>query len=279
LVEIESILAIALIRRIKARLDDDVTSIKTSARRWKEWRSLVPVHGFPVGTNEFGELLFANWDRVPRDRRYELPDRESWITFSQAVMPVLEDYYQFFFKPVPLPLNRPRLWQDNLAKMNAGKVTEAKRLQRALRLAGQALRGLYKNLVKAREAYQALQVALIPHEGASEEARMSGGNPSSSGPVETRDGGEKEEVPSPIPQPVFGDPVAIRDAIEVWKKAGALLETLVRGLEDGSPIPDSMGKVEEILDLRSKIPRLETLESLQSLIPERTPKASFDGDR
>jgi hypothetical protein len=274
LVEIESILAIALVRRIKARLDEDVTSIKLTARRWKEWRSLVPIHGFPVGSNEFGELLFANWDRVPRDGRYELPDRESWITFSQAVMPVLDDYYQFFFRPVPLPLDRPRLWQDNLAKMNAGKVTEAKRLQRALRLAGQALRSLYRNLEKARKAYQALQVAITIPEGASQEAKVDRGDPNLPTPVETRDGGEKVETPSPIPQPVFGDPVAIQEAIKVWTKAGALLNSLVRGLEDGAPLPDSMAKVEEILELRSKIPRLETLESLQSLMPERTPKVA-----
>ena len=258
--EIESILAISLVRRIKGMLDEDVTSLKRTARRWKEWRSLVPMHGFPVGENEFSELLFANWDRVPRDGRYELPDRESWVTFAQAVMPVLEDYYQYYFAPIVLKSSRPTLWQDNLAKMNAGKVTEAKRLQRATRLAGQALRSVYKKLVDGRKAYQALQLSLVSLE---------------SPPVDTRDDKAPEPAaPAPPPPPRYGDPRAVHEAIQTWRQAGDLLDRLVRGLEDGRPLANSMAKVEEIMELRSKIPRLETLKDLQSLMPERTPKVA-----
>lgn len=68
-------------------------------------------------------------------------------------------------------------------------------------------------------------------------------------------------------------PLLERELTNIYSTASALLDSLVKGNADGSPHEDPWSKVDEVLELHSKLPRLPEFFTLDSLSPDRSPKA------
>jgi len=255
--DIESILAIAIARRAMAKLREDILAVKLAARRWNGWKSLVPTYGFPDRANEFGELVFHEWDTEcpPRTKPDKVPDKVSWISFAQAVMPVLEDYYGYWFKRLPVEAPRQKTLSEQIAQMNSSTKSPQKRLERAIRLSRQFWKRYITDIGRAVRG----QVGTVAGQAYT---------------IGTKDKGEPG-TPGVVNRPL-GDPRILEDMTKISVQANALFSELVRGTEDGGPQPNALNKVRDLLELMTRVPQLETLESLESLIPERTPKALRD---
>lgn len=69
------------------------------------------------------------------------------------------------------------------------------------------------------------------------------------------------------------NPDIIQETRGVQTRAIELFDALVKGLEDGNPVKDAMESVNEILELKSKLPRVPTFLNVESLTPDRSPQA------
>jgi len=238
--DIETILAISMMRSIVKRIKDDRDAILTAAWRWGEWKKHVKCSGLPLGVNSADELIFPSWDKpVKLPEGVELPHEASWRTYSNAVFPILEDYFGYWFEGTFSPGEAPPyiLVSDEFVNsVNDGTVA-------------------YRELPSLNSADEGWTVV-------------------TSDPYE---GGPLPGVPDLskfifIPRPCEAHDL-VNELDAALATAEHLYKFLVRGNYKGDPCKGALSRVTQVLTLASYLPKFPPMEGLKSFYPDRTPKA------
>lgn len=243
--DVEVLLVLHTIKLIIRKVRADMESIRTAAHRWTFWVSCMANQGaIPLWTDPVTNVpSVPNWDdpQAKLPRGVKLPGELSWKTYSQAVWPVLQDYFGFYFygqyvnthqkyRPA-YPFGKPsQPWL-----VLEGKDTYVPSSIR------QNTKVLWKRMKEMKEAGT---LAKLPIGNGGNLYRL------------TRPGPVNDIVDKAysIEMAVMD----IQDSVVKWD-----LDT-----------PGVLNKIQEALEITATIPRFPTMDGLSSLVPDRSPKAA-----
>jgi hypothetical protein len=222
--EAEILLAIAMLRNLIAMLRKDLADARNTCVRWSNWGArmhrgpYVPQHleGVALSMTELSDPSYGQWVTLPRPSEWKVP-LALWQSWSLAIWPVLQDYYDAWFYD---PKEDPKLIELLHRKLQSSKNIPS-RSRRGRRPDAPAW-----NSAKSLEELEAQE------------------------------------------------PKIISKIQECLNLAELCLKRLLIDDSDGpdGPFQGSMELVTAVVEMKSSLPRLPTFETVDSLIPDRSPK-------
>lgn len=125
--EVEILISIAMLRRIIALLKKDLDQAERARINWSNWGArmqrsgVIPLAWAGVPDNwELTDPANEGHFFLPLKNERSSVSRESWSSWSQAIWPVLQDYYDPWFED---PVENPRLIGQLIEKIKLGRGT------------------------------------------------------------------------------------------------------------------------------------------------------------